>query len=114
MLSVPNKPIMLSVFMLGVIMLSVVMLNVVTPTRLLARLFGLVDFLQERQGALKELNLGQEQPKSQRLKIIVGGKRSSLFVRNESDFVLFFTTLTTGAVFTTMHFRRNLRMGLIS
>ncbi len=31
MLSVENKPIMLSVFMLSVIMFSVVMLNVVAP-----------------------------------------------------------------------------------
>jgi hypothetical protein len=48
MLSVAYKPILLSVFMLGVIMLSVAMLNVVAPARVLARLFGLVDFLQVR------------------------------------------------------------------
>ncbi len=82
MQSVAYKPILLSVFMLGVIMLSVAMLNVVVPARLLARLFGLVDFLQVRQGAIKVLHLGQAHPWSQRLKILVGDKRSSLFSSN--------------------------------
>ncbi len=51
MLSVANKPIMLSVVMLNIIMLSVIMLNVVAPWRAFSSLM-----LANKVGANKQTN----------------------------------------------------------